>query len=267
MNKKLFVFAFAVLFLSIVSATQTPITIKTIPNHEVQIAIHNPSSEGFQLYDRFDVMSDIYGDVSVNYSSEVEDFKIIVFVKSYGETVLNKKYNQVFEAGEPVVLELYPDDYVPIVAPEISKVEEVNVSVNDSVEEVLLDVPVERKDKLTGFAVFDSGLFTSPTLYYILGGVVVVLVILVLFFKRGKREEVPQQRDIVIRKLSEVQAERAQEQAKEKSEALRAAEIRLRSLQEEVSKLRKDDDKIRETEARIRENQELLRKLKGEGAQ
>ncbi|MDO8467538.1 MAG: hypothetical protein Q7S56_01145 [Nanoarchaeota archaeon] len=279
MNKGILVFVFVFLLIGFVSATDTAIKVKTVPNDQVQVVVYDAHSSDFHLYQKFIETSNIYGDVNVTFSSTVEDFKIMIYVKSFGKSIADSRSSDIYSAGESIYIEVFPDGFTPVETPNetttetVAQTQETNNSISENVTDNSTEVsstPVtdsSDKSSFTGLATLGSTLFSTPTVYYFIGGIIIVLV--AIFFvvrKKGGNDEYGETRppkEIIVRKLSEVQAERAQVQSVQKSEALKHAEARLNELQNEVNKLRRDDQSLKETEQKIRENRELIRRLKG----
>ena len=276
MNKGILVFAFVFLLIGFVSATDTAIKVKTVPNDQVQVVVYDAHSSDFHLYQKFIETSNIYGDVNVTFSSTVNDFKVMIYVKSFGQSIADSRSDDIYTAGGSVYLEVFPDGFTPVETPNETIIETTTLETNSSTSENVTDnstevisTPADSSDKssFTGLATLGSSLFSTPTIYYFIGGIVIILVAIFFVVKRkGGNDEYGETRppkEIIVRKLSEVQAERAQVQSVQKSEALKHAEARLNELQDEVNKLRRDDQSLKETEQKIRENRELIRRLKG----
>jgi hypothetical protein len=286
MNKSVFAVLIFVLMISGVFAINTDIYVKTVSNHDVQISVYDTDASSFSMAESFIRKSDIYGDVKVTFSNPtgIDNFGVIVFVKRYGKTILNEKFEE-YAVGDDVYVEVLPPGVEPLKTPGLVELNESNESVisNESSDDIILNesmnVTSENETEsnikptvitldLTGWAVFGSTIL-SNSIYYIIGGVVVFLIIVFFLIKKKKKKKVRIDKEgsiinkeIRVRKLSDVIKEREEENSKVKSDALMEAERKLKEAQSEVLRL-KSDDQIREAERKLREDEETLRRLRG----
>ncbi len=278
MKKRYGVFLALLVCISFVSAIETNITIRTLPWHEVQVTPFDPDKEGISAFDHFENYSDYYGLSNFVFSSEEETFDLIVYVKKSDKTVVYEKYDDEFEAGEPIYLEVVPDGEVleNISAPVFEK-PDTNILAdpvdeeNATVEEVEpSEVIVEQESSgFTGLAILGTDFSAKEIIYYALGIGVLVFIGLWLFVFRKKSKvvypEESKQKDIVVRKYSDFRQEQALERVKQSSE-LSEAEERLRQAQAEVARLRgSNGQRIEEAKRKLMEDeQELMRLRRGE---
>lgn len=265
MRSKLIVVFFVGLFLiSSISAVTTPIHIKTMPYHEVQVTLSKTDIDGFVAIEYLKNYSDYYGDVYFEHTGDENRFNYYVFIKLAGETILKEKYLEGHDASEPLDLILVTDGYEIRERPEEELIiEEENIVENSTeiLEEEL--IPEETKIKnssaiITGFASAVGDIFENKKiLYSILGGLGVLVVIVIIFFfvrkMKGKKKE------IKITKLSDLKMQ--DQKIKDKSEKLKEAEQRLKEAQEQYNQI-KNEDKIAEMKRKIREDEEELINLR-----
>ncbi len=188
MRGKSFILGFVLLVvvMSSVSAIATPIEIKTLQRHEVQITAFDASATDFVTLAKDIVDSDEYGDVSVNFDLE-KSFNLVIYIKdSEGTKVMSEKYLNRYPPGQEVYVEIAPEwfEFVETPAP----VEE-NVS-EEIVEEVPVDVPTEEAEAstslITGNAI--SNVWSAVKSYWLyVVGVIVIAGIVVFFVKRKKK--------------------------------------------------------------------------------
>ena len=132
MVKKL-IFCLAVFFLlvQVVSAVDTEIQIKTMPEHEVQVVVIDYAS-GMEALAHFKNTSDKYGDVFFTYSSHETIFNLRVFIKKDGERVISKKSTEGYAVGELVYFELAPAWFEFIATPVANVSESGNQTIGNS---------------------------------------------------------------------------------------------------------------------------------------
>lgn len=268
MERKHFVFLFLVLMsISFVSAVDTKIEIKTLPNHEVYLNILNPTDETMYLK-TIKNLSDYYGDTSFVYSSNLTKFDLKIILKKDGMRIYEKVFKEDFSAGVPISRIVAPEGSKLLETPGKTTLNDTNVSLgNQTLENLALENQTEEEKvpenesegnivSSTGLFIFDKSkkLLSSNITYYVAAILIVGLLAFVARRKFGG-----ELRGIKIKKLSELNSEREEE--KRNNEKLREAERRLKEAQEEVSKL-KNEDKIEEMEERIRRQQEELEKLR-----
>lgn len=256
---------------SFASATITSVHIKTLPHHDVQVSAINPDAVGFELYEKSIGRADQYGDYFWNFSSEKPSFKLLVYVKWRGETVVSEKSEDEFTAGKEAYFEVAPDGSELIATPNgtAEEVEEtavvVNSTGNESEEnESLMEIKDSEDSSATGNAVFgEGGIISMKVLYYILGGIGVLVIIgVVVFFAIKNRNKKMIPREIKITKLSELKAQQQSDAAK--NEELKRAEEELRDAQRKITSL-KNKERIDELRKEVEEKQRELADLSGEG--
>ena len=245
----------------------SPIKIKTMPNHEVQLSAFDPSSPSFVKYDGSVGVSDSYGDFYWNFSSEKSKFNLRIFIKKDGEKVMGPEDYEDYKSGDSVYIEIAPDWFEFIDSPKpVSEINETNVTLsNITIENTTIQETPKTNTSVTGNAInlfSEGGIFRKATTYYIVGGVVLLVVawfIIRLILKNKNMERIP--KEIRIRKLSELKQEQVQKQ--QENNELKAAEEELRLAQEKISTIR-NKERIDELRQEITGKEEELRRLRGD---
>ena len=256
------------LLIQVVSAYQTQIQIKTIPDREVQVIASKPSSSSFEaIGNPMKGISDQYGDVTIIFDSDAAVFNLIVNVKKNGEKVMPpRKFEDGFSAGDKIYLEVVPEGFEIIETPVNETIEE-NQTV---VENVTGNLAIEETDSnntskgVTGSVIFTADGSLSPWLkytLYILGILIILLTIAFVVLRILKNRREP--KEIRVRKLSEINNER-QERIDDNKAVIEDAERKIREAQEELRAL-KNQDRIKDVKRKIEEDErELLRLRRGE---
>ncbi len=289
MVKKL-VFCLVTFFLlmQIVSAVDTEIKVKTLPDHEVQLTILYAASSSSVL-ESFKNNSDEYGDITFVYSSDKAKFGLILFVKKDGEKIVFKKYTENFIVGTPVYLELAPAWFEFIETPVENVSEESlnetigNITSDENESEVFMEseeasevvstTSQQTYVQLAGSAIFgDKGFFTKKTIYYTIG----ILVLLIGFFAiKTMRKKLDTKEGInttgVPRKILEKNFNKGQklndfgaekkEKIKDNKEIIEDAEEKIKEAQEDIRKI-KNQDKIKQAKKKIIEDEKELMRLR-----
>jgi hypothetical protein len=276
--KKIFICLFVlILSFQLINATETNITIKTVPFKNINIIILSSSLE---VYDSFNKDADKYGDASFLFSSDKSRFDLTIFVK---DVDLNKKIayekleNQI--AGENIYVEVVPKDFTIIETPKeegetqiqnLENEEEIgldeNISLNDSL--ILSQEESKTKSLVSGNAIFGEDNKLRNIILYVLGGIVLVLIIF-FFFKKIKRggNKKKKIKEIKVKKLSELRKEEKINEQKDDApkdyyKMFEDTQKELEKTQQELSKV-KNQERINEIERKIQRDQQELRKLKG----
>jgi len=244
---------FTVLFTISVSAIDTEIKIKTLPFHEVQVAVAKPLSSAFESWGNFKNYSDQYGDVSFIFSSEKVSFDLIIYIKKDNEKIMPRQaFLENFPAGDPIYLEIAPYGFEFIETPgEI--IEETNETIEIN----------ETESEMTGSAILgEDGLLSGGKIYYIIGGLL-FLVIAFFAFKiiRKKLGASKQPKEVKIKKLSELQAEK-KEKLNDKQSIIEDAESKIKEAQEDIRKII-NEDKIKDAKKKLIDDEKELMRLRG----
>ena len=272
---KLLFFGLVVSFflISLVSATDTEIKIKTLPYHEVHLTILDSSSSDFHALDRFRENADEYGDVSFIYSSDEYFFDLAVLVKNGEKRVISERFSNNYAAGEPIYLEVVPENFEIIETPTNETAEE-NLTINETeeineTEDIATNENAEKKEfKITGFLSLlfgDEGFFSKRIVYYGAGGVIVLLLIgfvsVKIKRKRAKksRENRDEKSDEIKEKKEDIKGKK--ERIQSNKELIEDAERKIKEAQEEIRKVR-NEDRITEAKKKIIEDERELMKLR-----
>jgi len=201
-------FVLLLLAMQIVLAIDTEITVKTLPNNEVQLTTFEPDTTSFIVYERFKGTSDDNGKISFTFSSTKPVFNVVIFVKQDGTTVLTERYEESYTAGTSFTIELYPSWYTP-------PIEEINDTGVNETEEIVVDdvelndTPIlineteEVQEESNDESDIDIGSFlksftSKKVLYYTAGGVIALFVVIIVILlitkllldvRRGLRED------------------------------------------------------------------------------
>jgi hypothetical protein len=193
-----------VMLVSLVSATDTEIKIKTLPYHRVYLNVIEPVDAYFQVIDKFNEFSGSVGEVAFTFSDDKHtQAKFLVIVKQ-GDTTAIREETDAYALGGSVELEFLPEGYKPLSDSEGSEdsandsenngVEgEVGEEVSDETDEEDVEEKIEDSNEtdseflntISGYAVaVKEGIF-SPIGYSVIGAIVLVGVIMFLWKRRG----------------------------------------------------------------------------------
>ena len=258
----------AVVCVSFVSAIDTKIDVKTVPDYEVQVAASKAGSVAFELLTPsvLKVQSDKDGNAFFLLSFVDLKYNLVVTIKKDNITVNQTRLSNLV-SGENIELDFVPEWQKALRAQQASLTEINSTLSNESLianeSFVLLE---NQTDNNTGgnwvsstglfFIEKSKSIFSSNMTYY----VIAILAVGVFAFAIRRKFAWPKVvREIKVRKLSELNAERSEE--RRKNDELKEAEKRLKEAQQEVNKL-KNTGKVKELEERIKEQQEELKRLK-----
>ncbi len=229
------VIAFSMLMLlaaSMVSATDTMIKIKTLPDHDVDVYALRVG-ETYNLIESFHKKSDSNGSVSVVLSTEEEKFNLKVGVRKDNTMIVSKKFNQTYTSGETAAVEIYPQWYLEQLAIEQSgnfadgdnssaeTLEVANESENETVDDASALNKTEEKSSdsnaITGFFTSIKEGVSGKAKY------IIVFMIVVGVFYAGFS---------IWRKGSRART------SSSNAHILESAEQKIKELQEQLSKLK-----------------------------
>ncbi len=267
MNKKIFfmVLLLGVFIIPFVSAMDTEINVKTLPDHKASIFI----KEGGKLVtlESFHEVADSEGMISITYTGSQDFLDIIVKVTENGEKILLVKFEG-YDAGFPIYIQAKPGDslrdYSGLEAEEEEEEVEETAAEEEEVEDEVEEEPeVEVEDEVeegtagvTGGVISDEGFdFSSISgkMYLIIGGVVIGIVVLLVFVKFGMSKlKDPAFSYKTVKPVPDV--------GKMEKE-IDKAERKIREAKEEISKIT-NQDKITSAEKKLQEDREALEKLK-----
>ncbi len=262
-KKLIFSLLVLVLLVQVTSAIDTEITIKTLPDHDVNINFLNPSPDnGIISFDKFDQNSGASGNLSYVFSSNAPKFDITVFVMKSTEKIVYERFDD-NTAGEPLYLTLFPQGSEIIRNFEVvaNQTLEENSTINETINETLEGD--EEETKITGSAFFgEEGFFSTNTTYYVSGVIILFGVGAFVFFKLKKKSKTS--KEIKLKKLNELQTEK-KEELHDNKEIIEDAEKKIKEAQEDIRKIR-NEDKIKEAKKKLIEDEKELMRLR-EGKQ
>ena len=251
----------------VISAVDTEITVKTFPNHQLNINFLNPSSAGGNLlFDSFNNNSGESGEISFVFSSNELKFDITAFVMKSTEKIVYERFDD-NTVGESLYLTLFPGASEIIRNFDTNETNntssEENSTINETLEENLTTSEVEESGQenesaLMGSTIFGGdGFFSKKTTYYGIG-VIVLLLTGFIVFKILKKKKKP--KEIKVKKLSELM-DNKKEELQDKKEIIEDAERKIKEAQEDIRKI-KNEDKIKEAKKKLIEDEKELVKLR-----
>ena len=187
MKRGLFVLAcFLLLVLPVVNAVETVITVKTLPNHQLNIFVLDSSQTYYLLKSFMNRDSGSAGEVVVRVDSNVSEIDVNVIVKKDGTSVDSKKFEG-FSAGQPINIE-FPE-IEELVKPE----EEQNTTVEEEpIAEEIIESPAsevideeanDAKVEITGNIIGEDSKGKSNWVYYAVASVILTALIVFVVFK------------------------------------------------------------------------------------
>lgn len=250
-----FVFLF-VFLIPFISSADTQVTIKTVPNHNVDISFLR-HAQGYSLIESFHKTSGTNGNVSLVFSTSEEKFDVRVWIKKDNEIIVYKKFEEGYVSGNPLELEVYPEWYLEQLEIENemkaknaeTPSETENLSVLKNVSEnqknatsnkTIVENAEENSSSsegITGFFVSVKEGISKKTIYYAGAFVLLIALFAIGFFTARKiRNYFPSGNygGVKIRKLSD----RIKEEQKANLEIIEAAEKRIKEAQEEIEKIK-----------------------------
>ncbi|MEK6897837.1 MAG: hypothetical protein AABX28_00600 [Nanoarchaeota archaeon] len=234
----------ALIFSSVVvSAVNTPITVKTLPNHDILIRALKITDTANNLIESFYGDSDSFGNISVTLSSDEPNFNIRVWVKKDNVVVVYDIFENEYPAGELVSLEVYPEWYLK--QKEIEKTmnknssseenaadesaQVVNVSDENSTENEILNQSDKDSKIIGGVVSQDKGFFSNKMLNYILVAVFILIILFTAGFVITKKQK---------RSFSNPVLYKVNPNNKTDAERIMEAEKRIRDSREEIERIR-----------------------------
>ncbi|MBU0466517.1 MAG: hypothetical protein KJ718_06605 [Nanoarchaeota archaeon] len=174
------------LLFPLASSIDTEITVKTLPAHTVYITPTDQST-GDSLIAPQKTRADYKGEAEYTFSGDQNVFGLLVVVKWFEERKFRERLGP-YPAGEPIYIELLPDDYVDYYeeasAPETPTVPETDLnesdnstSSNDTVDEEPENSTegISNEAVITGGVIRDSDSYNNilKISYYVIGAILV----------------------------------------------------------------------------------------------
>lgn len=283
--KKSCVVILFVLVMPLMMAVSTEVKIKTIPNaDDVQMSIYNADSDTINIDERYNGVSDEYGDVSHTFDISYDEFNLILFVKKDGESLISNEKFLDNPSGGMVYLEAPVGNVALVPTPGfengidvVEEVAEVVEIVNETENEIedLVDGEIEEeeinsstKSIATAFSIFGEGKIFSKKNLYSIGGFFLLIVIVGFVVGVVKKRMHVSPKEINVRKLSELQQEQKQDLVEKKEDIedykkeIEDAEKKIKEAQDDINKIR-NQEKIKEMKKKLEEDQKELERLGG----
>lgn len=256
--------------LSLVSASDTTVIINTAPNFTVN-AFFTETTEGvYSVIEMINEVSDSNGKAMFILSTDKNEFELKINLRKDGETHYSYKYNQSFQTGGVIELDLYPRWYPKPNATLLSTnetaelnetVEITNETINETADTNIQEesnVTVDAKKSISGNAVLSSKTFAYA------GGILVIVVILLIFIRWRVRLSNKQPKEIKVVKLSEMNQNKSDE-IKSQETQIEEAKRALREAEERLQKIKNPDmAKIEEAKRKLIEDEKELIRLRRE---
>jgi hypothetical protein len=301
MKVKIFLILCAlVLIIAPISAIDTTVTINTIPNYDLQIAFLVPDTAYGLLGDGLiHSSSDSNGVSTLVLKTSREDFEVKIWLKKDGENILIKRYDDVYDSGTSLALDLYPEWYdAPVKEPVVEINETVNETTNETVNETVdpiieeevvpeveavtteetQDTPIEEvkaeKERVTAFSIQDGKFSIAPKGFLYILGLVILAVLVFLGIKHShhvektvrslKEGKKGKNKEIKIKKMSEMNKKKSSK-LKDQEEKINKAKKMIEDAQDEINKMKNpNQSKIDEIKRRLVEDEKELMKLRKE---
>src|SRR3989344_2152234 len=274
------------LAISLVSAVDTEIKVKTLPDHKVFIFVY-PAGE-LQMIDSFYATSDSNGEVSFVNSVTKSKIDVLVKVTKDGQKIFLEKFED-YETGEPIYIRIDNEKIDGTYTPnEDAKAE--NTTNTTSVEENNTDAPIqtnntetieEKTEPISGAVVSEGkNKGTSSTIIYgvIIGLLVVAIAIFALnkvrssqTIKRKDGVDFPAKSTIMPTNPSYPSSSQSQSSSYtqtpdsfsgDSQEAeMQRVEYKIREAQQELARM-KNQERIKAAEAKLEVDRRELEKLR-----
>ena len=275
------------LAISLVSAVDTEIKVKTLPDHKVFILIYSAGTVS-PMIDSFDATSDSNGEVSFVNSVTKSKIDVLVKVTKDGQKIFLEKFED-YETGEPIYIRIDNEKIDGTYTPnEDAKAE--NTTNTTSVEENNTDAPIqtnntetieEKTEPISGAVVSEGkNKGTSSTIIYgvIIGLLVVAIAIFALnkvsssqTIKRKDGVDFPAKSTIMPTNPSYPSSSQSQSSSYtqtpdsfsgDSQEAeMQRVEYKIREAQQELARM-KNQERIKAAEAKLEVDRRELEKLR-----
>lgn len=251
--KKEFMFGIIILIflVNIISAVDTEIKIKTLPNHEVQLTTHKTNTADFVIINQFKDNSNEYGDITFIANCDDETFNLIIYLKKDNEKVLANNFTNPYKesnlfAGEPIYIELAPSWFEFIETPNNETIiGETNSSENQTIQNLIDETEEqleqeENKVKIAGSAISeDENLLSKKTLYYSMI-VMILLIISFVIFTIMRKSRLSNKKSFDKENAQQIIGDVEREQ-KKKKQIMQDAQKKMREIEKDMEKLRDED--------------------------
>ncbi len=258
MKKLILTFALIILLVYTVSAIDTEITIKTLPNHLVQLTTSKANQIDYQAIQYLKETSDENGDVTFTASTDDAKFNIIIYLKDLdGETVSAKNLTNPVKinnhaSGEPLTLNMYPDWYTPPAEITTENIDETNSTEetqnlsstqtessqeNTDAEKTSTEENNTTDNSPTGLAISEKSL-SGKTFYYgvgILGFLLVSFGIFIIARKTKSRKKMKG-----MEKLDDIldQMDSKGKKSKNKKDLMEDVKKKIKEVESEIEEIK-----------------------------
>ena len=234
----------------------TKATIKTLQYHQVEVIVADGTITDYSKIGDYEGDANEYGDFTFNINTSKPLVNLYVHVKRYNEEIASETFIGE-KTGSPIHLEVAPEGYELIETPLITANKtESNETLLINNTELLTNNESEKKSGLTGLTV--SSVFSKKVIYFTVG--IIVLLVVIFFIVRFLRKRKNGNKEIIIRKLSEMKQER-EDKIGDYKEVIDDAERKIKEAQEEINKF-KNQDKIKAMKRKLAEDEDELIKLR-----
>jgi hypothetical protein len=226
-------FVFLILAMSVISAYTTSVHIKTLPNHEVQIAFIK-DSDTYSFLENQHYFSDSKGFVDFVRQGTESSFRVIVIVKKDGGYAFPPaKFSDSFKAGRDVYLvvntqeeTVHDGPFEELVVAKEEPKEEVSNVTSEVLTNTTEETNVSASSIFTGFTVSEAVKYVNNGYFYGGAGIIIFSVLGFLFVKHRVKNK-----KRIFPSFS----------FGRESNSLEDAERKLREAQSELIKLKKQD--------------------------
>ncbi len=249
---------FLALIISSVSAIDTEIKVKTIPDHKASIFVY--PADSVTSINSFHIIADSTGELSVTHSSEHSSIDVLVKITKDGNKIFIEKFAG-YPAGKPIYIRMdYTEvngDYDP------SKVAAATPSASptptdsptaEAQEDVAIDEQEEPSSQITGEVIADTNSSSKAFYFVIVVGILGAIVIVLLIIKRFVTPSLNTNADNASNQAMLRSLEREERRIKEMERKIINSEKELGSI--------KNQDKIKATEKKLEEDRRELERLK-----
>ena len=238
------------LLMQIVSAVDTEIKIKTLPDHEVQLTTFKSNTADFIIIESFKEDSDEYGDITFATSTNDPQFNIVVYIKKDNVKIMGPEKFLDNPSGEPIYLEIAPNWFTFIDTPtnETNTTEETieNLTLtdieSDKPQETISDeTEQDAQDQglgLTGSAISEDGFASKKSIYYAAGIIGLLIISFIMFIAVRKTKSTRKRKG--MEKLDQAldKMDSKGKKPKNKRDILQDVKSKMQEVEREIDELK-----------------------------
>jgi uncharacterized small protein (DUF1192 family) len=256
MVRKLALVLVLLMIFPLVSAIETPISVKTLGDHKASIFVY--SNGGLAILESYHVETGFDGMVSVKHSSGSSDLDVRVKVTNEGKTILNEKFED-YAAGEPISIRLDFEEITGTYDPTLDVEVNETVEQNGTVEEVEPNVTIgeieEASGSITGNVVSENGGSISKIWYLIIVGILSAIAVTLFILRKS-----------VMKNPAVIKSGANEKNVKISENEVKLIEVnkleeKIKDFQVEINRL-KNKEKIEAAEKRLEEDKNELERLR-----